>query len=435
LAGKRGVTGSIGVERVRDLPPNSEIFDAGKGAASGFGARRRTGPAVSYFVMYRTADGRQRRYTIGRHGAPWTPDTARLKAREILGEVAAGADPADTKRAKRDAATVNELLDQYWSDATAGRVLVRGGKPKKASTLASDKGRIDGHMRPLLGRLKVAAVTRSDVKKFMDAVAAGETKRQAKTDKKRGKSIVRGGKGVATRAMGLLGAIFAYAVENHYRADNPVHGVRKFAENKRERRISDAEYAVLGQALAKADAEKIWPAAVAAARFLALTGWRSGEALALRWDEIDVAKRTARLPDTKTGASMRPLSTAALAVLPTQAGEGLVFKPSRGKTTMTGFGRFWDKIAALGPLPPDISPHILRHSFASVAGDLGYSESTTGALIGHKSQSVTGRYIHSADAVLLAAADAVADEIVRRMALCTAQSKCVDLAEAPTQCR
>jgi integrase len=57
----------------------------------------------------------------------------------------------------------------------------------------------------------------------------------------------------------------------------------------------------------------------------------------------------------------------------------------------------------------------LRHSFASLAGDLGYSESTIGSLIGHKGQSITSRYVHSADAVLLAAADAVADRAAELM--------------------
>ncbi len=55
-----------------------------------------------------------------------------------------------------------------------------------------------------------------------------------------------------------------------------------------------------------------------------------------------------------------------------------------------------------------MTPHVLRHSFASLAGDLGYSEPTIGALIGHKGQGITARYMHAADAVLLAAADAVA---------------------------
>jgi integrase len=57
----------------------------------------------------------------------------------------------------------------------------------------------------------------------------------------------------------------------------------------------------------------------------------------------------------------------------------------------------------------------LRHSFASLAGDLGYSEPTIAALVGHKGHSVTSRYVHAADAVLLAAADAVANRTAELM--------------------
>ena len=53
-------------------------------------------------------------------------------------------------------------------------------------------------------------------------------------------------------------------------------------------------------------ARAIGQPAVAAARFLALTGWRSGEALGLRWAELDLARRTATLADTKTGRSDPP---------------------------------------------------------------------------------------------------------------------------------
>jgi len=82
---------------------------------------------------------------------------------------------------------------------------------------------------------------------------------------------------------------------------------------------------------------------------------------------------------------------------------------------MLGFKKFAGRIVADAKLPTDITPHILRHSFASLAADLGYSEPTIGALIGHKSRSVTARYMHSADAVLLAAADNVATETAVRM--------------------
>ena len=79
--------------------------------------------------------------------------------------------------------------------------------------------------------------------------------------------------------------------------------------------MSDDEYAALGDALRKAEAAEMWPAAIAAARFLALTGWRTGEALGLRWAELDLARRTARLADTKTGRSIRPLPHAACDLL------------------------------------------------------------------------------------------------------------------------
>ncbi len=98
----------IGLREVRALGPNQEVWDA---AVPGFGARRQRSAAVAYVLMFRTAEGRTRRYTIGRHGAPWTPDTAREEARRLLGEAVKGADPAADKQAKRRAETVTELCD------------------------------------------------------------------------------------------------------------------------------------------------------------------------------------------------------------------------------------------------------------------------------------------------------------------------------------
>ncbi len=334
---------------------------------------------------------------------------AREEAIRILGEVIKGADPAADKQQKRHAATISELCDQYLADAEAGRVLGREGQPKKSGTIAWDRGAIGGHIKPLLGTRAVAAVTRHDIERFMHDVAAGQTAKRAKT-RPRGVSEVRGGRGAATRVVGLLGGIFTYAVNHGMRADNPVRGVRRYAENRRERRLSDDEYASLGAALQQAGTT-VWPAAVACLRFLALTGWRSSEALNLRWGPLDLARRTAFLGDTKTGRSMRPLSHLACAVLrqqPRIGDDALVFPATRGNGPMLGFKKFVARIVKLGGLPKDITPHVLRHSFASLAGDLGYSEPTIAMMVGHKGRSTTSRYMHGADAVLLAAADAVA---------------------------
>jgi len=299
----------IGLREVRALGADETVWDA---AVVGFHARRQRGTAVTYTVFYRTKEGRQRWYTIGRHGAPWTPETAREKAREVLAEVVKGADPAAEKRAVRKATTVSELCGLYLADAEAGRLLTRSKAPKKASTLAVDTGRIERHVKPLLGGRAVAAVTRDDVERFLHDVAEGRTADKVKTVKKRGLARVTGGRTAATRAVGLLGGIFTYAVRRRMRADNPVHGVERFADRERNRRLSDHEYAALGDALRKAETDELWPPAVAAARFLTLTGWRSGEALGLRWPRLTLraARQHSpiRRPDAASGRCLMPLA-------------------------------------------------------------------------------------------------------------------------------
>jgi integrase len=412
----------IGLRQVRALQCGEIIWDV---SLPGFGARRQRSTSVSYVLFYRTKEGRQRWFTIGRHGAPWTPESARDEARRLLGRVASNIDPAVEKRAARNAQTVADLCDLYLADAKAGRLVTRFRTQKKASTIALDRGRVERHIKPLLGQFRVAAVTRQDVEAFLHDVAEGKTAATVKT-KARGVARVRGGKGTANRTVGLLGAIFTYAVRHRMRQDNPVHGLIRPADGRRNRRLTNIEYKSLGTALQRADAACIWPAAVSAVRFLALTGWRSGEAMALRWDEVDLIRRTAILGDTKTGRSMRPLSGAACEILRRvpQFGD-LVFPATRGagQIVMSGFKKLWKRIAKFGNLPSDITPHVLRHSFVSLAADLGYSEPIIASLVGHRRHSTTSRYLHSADAVLLAAADRVARQTAELMDIGEATNK------------
>ena len=407
-------TKRIGLKEVRGLQPGETVWD---GAVSGFHARRQKGEAISFLVTYRTAEGRQRWQTIGRHGSPWTPDTAREEARRILGRVAQGSDPAADKYAKRQAKTVAELCDLYMADAEAGKILVKG-KSKRPSTILTDRGRVERHIKPLIGAMKVTAVTKMDIDDFLHAVAQGKSATRAKTQKNRGLANVRGGKGTATRTVGLLGAIFTYAVRKQMVEANPVNGVIRFADGAKKRRLRDSEYELLAHGLDEAEKANIWPPAIAATRFLAVTGWRSGEALSLTWSQIDLEGQLATLTDTKTGESIRPLSKTVcdlLRSLHDNNRSGLVFTATRGDRPMTGYPKFWAKIAKLGTLPSDITPHTLRHSFASLANDIGLSEPTIAMLVGHRKNTMTSRYIHSADKVLLAAADAVATATADRM--------------------
>jgi integrase len=396
---------------VDTLPVGGIAWDA---ECTGFHVRRQKGEARVYSVFYRTKDGRQRFAKIGRHGAPWTVDEARKKAREILVDVANGKDPAGEMYADRKALNVAQLCDLYLAEASSGRLL-RRGKPKKASTLVTDKGRIEQHVKRILGRLKVAAVTRRDVERFQESVSEGGASARAP-----------GGKGTASRTVALLGAVFQFALKRDLVAVNPCRGIERHASGQRTRRVLEPEYTRLGEALQTIP--NVWPPAIAAAHFLAVTGWRRGEALKLKWSEVDLATRTARLGDSKTGETMRPLSHPACDLLRDLPRMGeLVFPASRGvDQPMHGFPDVWRKIAKLANLPPDVTPHTLRHSFASEAVDLGQSELTIAALLGHKKTTVTSRYAHHADAVLLAAADAVARKIQERLGFSEPEGKVVE---------
>jgi integrase len=298
--------------------------------------------------------------------------------------------------------------------AKEGRILTRRRLPKKASTIATDKGRVKRHIAPLLGGLKVSAVTRADVEGFRDDVARGATAAVIKTGP-RGVARVTGGHGTATRTMALLGEIFTYAVKRGFRPENPVHGVETRAYQKRKRRIRAEEFAAIGRALD--ELPTAWPIALAGVRFLALTGWRRGDMLHLRWTELDLPNRTALLTDSKTGESMRPLSEDACAILAALPHLGTLVFPSSTdpEKPMGGFQTIWRRLAKRAQLPADVTPHVFRHSFASIAADLGYSEMTIGVLLGHRKGSVTAGYAHHADAVLLAAADAVGGRISNLM--------------------
>jgi integrase len=398
----------ITIKAVRDLALNTTIWD---GAIAGFGARRQFGDAVNFFLKYRVG-GRQRWHTIGRYGSPWTCDQARSEALRLLGQITGAStagvksDPALTKAAARTAITVSQLCDRYLTAVESGKLLTKRGTAKTEATLLSDRARIARHIKPLLGDRPVAAIVREDIEAFQHAVTNGETSARNGA-----------GRGASVRVVGLLGAIFSYAVSERLRPDNPCRGVRRHADGKRDRRLSADEFARLGAALRGAEAAGIWPAAAAIVRFLCLTGWRKGEAETLTWAQTDLPRRVAVLGSTKTGRSPRAIGQPACEILAQQGGsDELVFRGPREGIALDLHDGYWDRIIKLAGMPAGVTLHTARHSFASEAADLNYSEATIAQLVGHRGRGVTCRYIHGADAVLLAAADKVAGHIAALMA-------------------
>ena len=122
--------------------------------------------------------------------------------------------------------------------------------------------------------------------------------------------------GSARRIIGVLSAVFSFAVRKGLRGDNPCSKVKKPAAVRRMRRLSEAEYAQLGMAL-NGGAHKN-DIAMSVIKFLAISGFRSGEVLQLKWSELDIERRIATLESTKTGRSIRPLSQTAIEIVQAQ---------------------------------------------------------------------------------------------------------------------
>ena len=315
------------------------VWDA---EVKGFGLRCQRRDRV-YLVKYR-AHGRQRWYTIGKHGSPWTPELARREAKRILGLVAEGKDPADTKRKDRSAPTVGLLADQFLAE----HVEVKA----KDRTFTEYRRLIERVVKPELGRMKVDEVRQSDIEKLHLKYRATPYQ--------------------ANRLVALLSKMWNWSGR---RGDkNPCVGVERFAEQKRRRYLSSAELARLGAALARAEEERLTsPYVIAAVRLLVFTGARLNEILTLRWDHVDLERGWLNLADSKTGAKTVYLNVPArqlLAALPRLEGNPFVVLGERRGQHLVNLEKPWRKIRELAHLS-DLRLHDLRHSFASIGAGAG----------------------------------------------------------------
>jgi integrase len=392
------------VDGLKPDPGKKDVFtwDAGDGAIKGFGVRMKPSGSAAYLVQYRNKEGRTRRLVLGKVGV-LTPDEARELATDALRAAAKGGDPSAERRAIRNSITVAELCDLYLSEA-AGRI--------KASTLAMDKSRIETHVKPLIGRLTVRSLTTADIERMKADIIAGKTARPRKERGRGGKAT--GGVGVAARTVGMVGTILEHARQPlKLIRENPARGVRRPPDGRQRRFLSLPELRKLGETIRELEGPAENKAALAAIRLLLLTGFRRMEALALPAEWVDTRARCVRFGDTKSGAQLRPIGAKAVAVVEAQTKGNKskwVFPASAGDNHFVGLPRVLARVCAKAKLA-GVTVHVLRHTFAATAAEMGFSELTIAGLLGHSVPGVTARYAHVPDSALLSAADRVSARI------------------------
>ncbi|MCQ1573491.1 site-specific integrase [Neorhizobium galegae] len=368
---------------------------------SGFGLKV-TPTGRKIFICQKRVGGKPKRYTIGEFGRPWILDQARGEALRILQVLSIGGDPNALLQSSAGELTLAKVADRYWASAISH---------KKATTVANEKGLLDWHILPLLGKRSLAQLTREDVQKFVADIAAGKTRRDVRT-KARGRAIVTGGRSSANRSLALLSSMLSFAVDNRMCRENVAAGVKQFALPKHNRFLTDDEIHQVGSALRELELEGVSFFGLAAIKFLILTGCRKNEALAMEWHWVDLRSQVINLPDSKTGQKPLMIGYSAVELLKKvqlHSGTKFVFA-NPGATSPISISKIWAKVKQRAGIER-LRLHDLRHNFASSAVAGGQSLFLVGKLLGHSQSSTTERYAHLSRTPIQAAADDVAAKL------------------------
>jgi integrase len=380
-------------------------------ALSGFGVAALASGNKVYVVQYRQA-GQSRRMTLGKHG-PLTPDEARERAKEVLGDVARDKDPIAERRARQNVRSFKEVAEDF--------LRLHVAQKKKARTHEEYGRLLRLHLYPALGGKPITSITKADISRLH----AGLSDRPS----------------AGNRCLALFDTIWNWSVAKcEIEGLTPTKGLERNPEKSRERYLTPEELRRLGKVLRDAETVGIpWvvddqgpnakhlpkqgrttivdPHAVAAIRLLMLTGARLREILHARWDYLDWQRGMMFLPDSKTGRKTLYLSDVALGILedlPRVEGNPYIIPGAVDGRPRADLKRPWAAIlrasGLIKPRPKDASSkrgkkspdldqpglriHDLRHTFASlgVGGSLGLP--VVGKLLGHTQARTTQRYAH-----------------------------------------
>ncbi|KAB1089003.1 site-specific integrase [Neorhizobium galegae] len=418
----------ITINLLKRIEPGESEYYVSDTTVSGFVIRVRPTGGMSYYYIYRFGSGRSaptRKCSIGSIKKV-TPDEARKVARKYAAEVVNGGDPANDKSVDKAAPTFDMLKNSYLDSVDAKHKSATYGLYSHWLGLAS----------PALGRKKAKDVDAGDIEKLHVGMKGKTT--------------------TANRVLSTISSMYSWGISTKQipKMDNPCGGIKKYAEDSRERYLTREELSRLGDAVREAETGGIpWDPApekkvkhapkaenrritidkfsAAAIRLFILTGARRGEILKLKWSNVDLERGLIFLDDSKTRKKTIILNSPAQFILSELPKMGIYVIPGEPKTLPDGsiherprsdLKRPWHHIRRRAGLDASVDNsnvrvriHDLRHTHASVGVESNLSLQIIGKLLGHTQAKTTERYAHLADDPKRRASDLIGSKIVKAM--------------------
>ena len=339
------------------IPSNGQIFLRDT-ELSGFALRITKGSKT--FILEKRVHGRVRRMTIGPYGA-LTVDRARAMAKELIGRIAAGEDPAEEIIGRRQEITFGEMANLY-----IGR-----HAPRKRSG-GKDILYLSKYFSGWKSR-RLSDISRKDVSLFHIQIG------------KRAPYL-------ANRLLALLRKMFNLGrIWGVYKGENPATGIEFFKEIKRDRFIQPEELPGLMESLHKEENPYIQGALLISL----FTGARIGEVLTMQWGDLDLDQGTWKIPHTKAGRPhYLPLPEPVLIILkrlPKLSGNPYCFPGRNGAGRLININKAWDRIRKRAGIP-DIRIHDLRRTCGSWLAGSGVSLTIIGKVLNHTQPGTTAIY-------------------------------------------
>ncbi len=361
--------------------------------ATGEVLERRRGATVLYALRFR-AYGQRRYLTLGTKAEGWTRVRAEEELQNVLADVRRGIwRPPVASTAAKDEPTFHEFASE-WFEAIQNEGLAR-------NTLLDYEWQLTRHLLPYFAQHSLSEITIAEVDRY----------RQLK---------VREGAINATsinKSIQRLAQILDVALERELIDRNPARGKRRRLKQRRPVRttLDRAEQieALISAAReldheARADRRAIPRAALLST--LLFSGVRIGEALALRWADVDLAAGRMRIRDSKTDAGVRqidllPILREELSVLkaitpypaqtdfvfPTETGNGQNASNVRNRLLALSVDRANERLEerGLNPLPEGLTPHSMRRTFISLLLATGEDVPYVMSQVGHADPKMT----------------------------------------------